>query len=290
VAAATGAETGTGSQAEIAAIRAAAANYLAAVRSGNGDDIRRLWTPEGDYIDASGQHFKAHELLGNQHPAATTPSPDSNAGTAKTSLPSSSLRLITPEVAIEDGAADLGIADDGNRQTGRFTAVWVKRDGRWLLDSLREGVVASTSANDELQSLSWLLGEWAGVADDHAIVVSSNWTAGGKYIVREFAIYGDGDELVTATERIGWDPVRGQIVSWTFDSQGGRSEGRWTRDGERWLVEGGKVMADGKTAKTTSIYTPGDGKSYVWETTRATIADEQLPPTRIEFEQARDDE
>jgi uncharacterized protein (TIGR02246 family) len=289
IAVAAGAETGQDSSAEVAAIRMAANTYAAAVRSGDIEAMRRAWTADGDYIDASGQHYKSDELFAQD---ATSPASKTSPQTSVSQepAPNSTLRLISPAVAIEDGAADIGVADDGSAITGRYTAVWVKHDGRWLLDSLREAISQTAQTNDRLQSLSWLLGEWAGMADNQAIVVSSNWSDGGNYIVREFAIRGAGDRVVTGTERIGWDPVSGEVMSWTFDSQGGRSESRWKREGERWLVESTKVMSDGKKATSASVYTPGDGEAYSWEVSRASIADERLPPVRIEFKRAAEEE
>jgi uncharacterized protein (TIGR02246 family) len=274
---------------EVAAIRAAADRYLAAVRSGNAEAMRSAWTPEGDYIDAAGQHFKAHELIRRESNAASSKI-DPNADSAELTRPDSSVRFITPTVAIEDGSTEFGVSHDGSALTGRFTAVWVKRDGRWLLDSLREAISESPSTGDQLQQLSWLIGEWAGTADDQAIVISANWSDGGSYIVREFALHGGGDKLVSGTERIGWDYKTGDIVSWTFDSQGGRSESRWKRDGDRWLVESSKSMPDGKSATSTSIYTPREDGRFSWEVRRASVADEQLPPVQIEFKRAAEDE
>jgi uncharacterized protein (TIGR02246 family) len=280
-----GQKTGPNDDAEIAAIRAAANNYAAAVRSGDSDVMRWTWAPEGDYIDASGQRFKAHELIPRDTAApSSTSGPPAAAGSQ---APSSTVRLITPTVAIEDGAADIGVADDGSALTGRFTAVWVKRDGRWLLDSLREAITQSVSTNDQLQPLSWLLGEWAGAVDDQEVLISAHWSDGGTYIVREFAMHGGGDRVITGTERIGWEPV---FMSWTFDSQGGRSESRWKRDGKRWLVESTKVMPDGQTATATSVFTPENDGAFSWEVSRASIANERLPPLRIEFKRAAEDE
>jgi hypothetical protein len=286
---ASGAEPGPNENPDIAAVRAAASDYAAAARDGNVDVMRRSWTPEGDYIDASGQRFVVHELLAQERVERTL-RPSRQPSAEQAQAPSSTLRLITPTVAIEDGVAEISTAHDGSAPTGRFTAVWVKLDGKWLLDSLRESISQSDMTNDRLQPLSWLLGEWAGAVDDQAIIVSSNWSDGGNYIVREFAIHGAGDQVVTGNERIGWDPVSGEVMSWAFDSQGGRSESRWKRDGERWLVESTKVMSDGKKATSASVYTPGDGGSYSWEVSRASVADERLPQVRIEFKRAADKE
>jgi ketosteroid isomerase-like protein len=283
-----GTETTPNRDTDIAAIRATASEYATAASSGNVDVMRRMWTPEADYIDASGQRSKARELLRRE--AASPSKVGTRSATAWSQAPSSTLRLVTPDVAIEDGAVDIGVSHDGGALTGRFTAVWVKRDGRWLLDSLREAISQTATANDQLQSLSWLLGEWAGVVGDQAILVSADWSDAGSYIVRKFVVHGGGNQVVTGTERIGWDPVSGEIVSWTFDSQGGHSESRWKRDGEQWSVESTKVMSDGKKATSTSVYTPGDGTAFSWAVSRANVADERMPPVRIEFKRAAEEE
>jgi uncharacterized protein (TIGR02246 family) len=286
---AVGAETPAASETEEAGIRAAANSYAAAVRRGDLEAISKMWTPDGDYIDSSGQTFKAHELIRNL--AATVSSKSESAGAP---VPKSSLRFITPEVAIEDGSADCGLSPDGCALTGRMTAVWVKREGGWLLDSLREAVSSSPSPNDRLQSLSWLLGEWVGTTDDAAILVSAHWSSDNNYIIREFSIRVEGSEDVSATQRIGWDSSAGKFTSWAFDSQGGASEGIWRRDGERWVVDSTEVLANGKKSKTSAIYVPGDDGHFIsevkslWDTEDAKAADVNLPRLRAEFKRAQE--
>ena len=177
---------------------------------------------------------------------------------------------------------DCGTAGDGGVISGRYTAVWVKRDGRWLLDSLREATTAATPRNENLKPLEWLLGEWVGATDDSEILVSARWSDGGNYIIREFALRGDGGET-TGTERIGWDPTSGEFRSWTFDSQDGRGEGRWKQDGSRWLVETTEVMGDGKKASTLAAVTPGGDGHYVWEVRSSKIGNQNVPSRRVKF-------
>jgi ketosteroid isomerase-like protein len=290
-----GAATGPDADAEIAAIRAAASAYTAAVRSGNVDVMRRTWTPEGDYIDASGRRFKAHELIPQQ--AAASPSSSSpHPATAKAQASSSTLRLITPTVAIEDGAVDAGASDDGSALTGRFTAVWVKHDGRWLLDSLRESMAATTSFNERLRPLEWLLGEWVGTTGDSAILVSSRWSDDGEFIIREFLIRSEGRADISATQRIGWDATAGTIRCWTFDSLGGSAEGIWRRDGKRWLVNSSEVLADGRKSKTSAVYVLDDEGNFAsevsskWGAVDGNEGGPSLPKLRFEFKRAVEDE
>jgi uncharacterized protein (TIGR02246 family) len=277
--------------AEERAIRAAAGEYVAAGRRGDRDAMVRMWAADGDYIDAMGRVFKVQELFGEPIAASR-----SNVETAALSGPASTLRFIAPDVAIEDGVAELGTSGDGNELSGRFTTVWVKRNGRWLISSLRESVVAAPSTNEHLQPLNWLVGEWAGTTPDAVILLSSQWSGDGNYILREFLVRREGHDEISATQRIGWDASAGEIKSWTFDSQGGSSEGRWRRDGDRWVVASDDITADGKESKTSTVYTPvADGRFQcevkgAWDEADGKSAAGNLSALRVEFKRALEDE
>jgi uncharacterized protein (TIGR02246 family) len=263
------------------AVRAAAKEYVEAVRRGDVEALRRMWTPDGDYVDASGRTTKAQELLRDRPDVPPSPAKPIDSAASP-----SSLRFITPDVAIEDGTCTVGESGSGADAASRFSAVWVKRDGRWLLDSVRESVAAIPASNDHLHSLEWLLGEWAGQSGDSVILVSSHWSEAGNYIVRDFVFSAAGDNLLTGTERIGWDPGAGKLKSWMFDSNGGSGEGHWRRDGERWIVDSEEVMPDGKKSSASTSFTPGDANHFVWEVQSAKVGDMDLPPRRVEFKRA----
>ena len=269
---------------EASAVRAAAKQYIEAVRRGDVEAMRRMWTTDGEYIDASGRVTKAQSLLQD-----TRDAPQGNITSTDATGPTSSLRFITPDVAIEDGTCDLGASRGGSAVNERFSVVWVKRDGHWLLDSVREAVSTNSASNDQLHPLEWLLGEWIGQSGDAVILVSSHWSEGGNYILRDFVFLSEGDDLLTGTQRIGWDPSTGKIKSWVFDSNGGSGEGYWRRDGQRWIVDSEEVMLDGKKASASTIFTPGDANHFVWEVQSAKVGDMDLPPRRVEFKRAAED-
>jgi uncharacterized protein (TIGR02246 family) len=269
---------------EASAVRAAAEQYFEAVRRGDVEEMRRMWTTDGEYVDASGRVIKAQSLLQDARNA-----PQGNIKSTDAAAPTSSLRFVTPDVAIEDGTCDLGASGGGSAVNGRFSVVWVKREGHWLLDSVREAVATNPASGDQLHPLDWLLGEWIGQSGDAVILVSSHWSEGGNYIVRDFVFLSEGDELLTGTQRIGWDPSAGKIKSWMFDSNGGSGEGYWRRDGQRWIVDSEEVMPDGKKASASTIFTPGDANHFVWEVQSAKVGDVNLPPRRVEFKRAAED-
>jgi hypothetical protein len=50
---------------------------------------------------------------------------------------------------------------------------------------------------------------------------------------------------------LGWDPVQLKIRSWTFDSDGGFSEGTWTATDEGWIVKSTATLPNGQTGSAT---------------------------------------
>lgn len=265
---------------DTAAVRAAGKKYVAALRRGDSEAMRKMWTREGDYIDASGQSYSIRKLLSQDEKSSA------KGDAAEVKSKDSTIRFITPDVAIEDGTTGERASSNGESISGRFTAVWVKRDGDWLLDSLRESEVVAPAAKDRLQELEWLVGEWIGKTDDGVILVSSHFKDDGRYIVREFIDRGNDHATATATQRIGWDAETGKIKCWTFDSQGGVGEGTWQRDGNRWVVEMADVLSNGEKTTVSAVYIPsGDGR-FVWESGGAKLEGESVPPRRVEFKRA----
>jgi uncharacterized protein (TIGR02246 family) len=265
---------------ETAAVRAAAREYAAAVANGDAEKVRESWTKDGDYVDANGRTRKVSNIVKQM-----ARRPRDGKARADVALPTSALRFVTPTVAIEDGEYECGAAPDGSPLMGRFTAVWVKQDGKWLLDSLRESVTAGPQIDKHLRPLEWLLGEWVAETDDAVMLVSARPSNRGNYIVREFAVIGDGG-ATTATERIAWDADDGELKSWTFDSQDGRSESSWTRDGKGWRVETKEVMDDEQTATTVATLTPAGRGQHVWEVKSSKVGDESVAPRKVTFRRA----
>jgi uncharacterized protein (TIGR02246 family) len=116
------------------AVRGAAREYLAAVQDGDIDAIRRSWTDDGVYVDASGKSQQVAKML-RERPVR----PRSSILRKAPSSQLTSLRFVATGVAIEEGDYTCGPAQGGSEGCGHFTAVWVERDGRWRLDVIVNG-------------------------------------------------------------------------------------------------------------------------------------------------------
>jgi uncharacterized protein (TIGR02246 family) len=276
--AATGAESPAGGD-EQAAILKASDDYIAAVNRGDAGAIAAAWTADGDYIDAFGNRTPARELVQSVGPQG---------GEAGERLPLKiddlTIRLIRPDVAIEDGCSQVDLPGGRGLTRTRYTAVWVKQQGRWLLDSVREAPAQEKAAEETpLKSLEWMLGNWTTRAGDLQIRVHCHWVEDERFLQREFTVNRGKEIVLHATQTIAYDPAADEIKSWTFDSRGGHGEATWSHDGQQWVIDTTTVLADGREVQSTSKLRQNDDGSVTWTVLRPEAADPKLRETEMRF-------
>jgi len=128
-----------------------------------------------------------------------------------------------------------------------------------------------------LEVLDWMVGTWIDEGEDATIVTECSWTKNRRFLKRSFKVKIDEEVTLEGDQFVGWDPVAGQIRSWTFDSEGGIGEGVWIQDGSRWLVKASFVLADGARASALNVYTYVDADTIRWQSTNREIAGELQP-------------
>ena len=128
-----------------------------------------------------------------------------------------------------------------------------------------------------LEELDWMVGEWIDGGEDSTITTNCSWTKNRKFLKRSFKVKIDEEVSLEGDQFVGWDPITGQIRSWTFDSEGGIGQGRWIQDGKRWLVKASFVLADGARASALNVYTYVDADTIRWQSTNREIAGELQP-------------
>jgi hypothetical protein len=128
-----------------------------------------------------------------------------------------------------------------------------------------------------LDQLGWLIGRWIDESEESRITTNCSWTKNRKFLKRSFSVMMDDEETLEGTQFVGWDSIAGQIRSWTFDSEGGIGEGRWIRDGNRWLVKTSFVLANGERASAINVLTYVDQDTLKWQSTNREIGGELQP-------------
>jgi len=277
-----GGERNVGSQAS--AVRQAGKDYIEALNRGDAKALATLWTPDGVYVDATGRTFKAREMI-EQNFADTTATENGE------KLPvdaNSSIRFVTSDVAIEEGTSRSPSTAGEETVTGGYSAIWVKKDDRWLLDNLREWASADVAPENPLDALSWIIGDWVGHGDGSEVTTSAYWSGNRKFILRRFSIEQDGKQVLTGTQRIGWDPAAKSIRSWVFDSDGGIVEGVWTPEDDAWIIKTAGVLADGSRCTCANFLVPEGTDRFTFLSSHVTVDGTPVENSVMEFQRTHD--
>lgn len=267
--------------ADEAAIRSANKAYAAALTAGDLDAVMAFWAPDGDYVDESGK---------------VTSGKDNIAALFKKALPEMkgskitgkvlNLKFLKPDIVFEDGATET-TTPTGAKESDRFAAVWTRTGDKWLLSSVRdlptEVADLPSLAAAQLHDLEWLVGDWVDDEPKKDVTMSCKWDTNKAFLLMHYLVKREGRDDLEVSVRVGWDGASGKIRSWTFDSQGGFSEGFWMKDGKRWLVGSSGVLPDGGVGGSTLIYEFKDENSFIWRATEREVDGQPLADSEVKY-------
>ena len=158
-----------------------------------------------------------------------------------------------------------------------YDVVYVKQRGRWLYASVREEHPKGITPHERLKELEWMIGEWVDESSDSTVHATCRWSEDKNYLLRDFTIHIHGKQVMTVSQRIGWDPLNKQIKSWVFDSEGGFGGAVWAKNGEQWMIKSSGVTPDGKTATATNVLTRISPNQARWTSHERTVGGESVP-------------
>jgi uncharacterized protein (TIGR02246 family) len=259
--------------ADEAAIRAAAASYVQAFNRHDAEALANHWAPGAVYLNRStGEEVVGRAAIADQFRTLLEEQPD-----VHLEVSVDSIQFISPSVAVERGRTTL-LAPDSDPEEIEYTAVNVKRDGKWLLDRVTDKEIEIVPTHyDQLKVLDWMVGEWTGAADNAEIELECNWTKNRNFLTRAFKFSRDDGTNFSGMQLIGWDPAKKTIRSWTFDADGTFAEATWEQNGDRWFLRNRGTLPDGRTATMINVMQPIDADSFTWQTIERTAGDELLP-------------
>ncbi len=251
-----------------AAIRESAKKLAAAFNAGKADEVAGMFLPKGELIDEAGTVYQGTQEIKELLAAFFQKFP----GT-KLALNIESIRQVGP-VAIDEGTRTMTVPDSDLKSQFRYIAVWAKGDLGWRLASFRDFADDSLpTAHENLQSLSWLVGDWINEGADGKVAISYRWSDDKNFLLGEFQVLGSDGAIRKSTQRIGWDPSLGRIRSWLFDADGGFAEGQWTVVDDGAVIKASSVNPDGTTASVTMNVMNKDKDRFTIEGTDRVVGD-----------------
>jgi uncharacterized protein (TIGR02246 family) len=266
--------------------------YKEAFNRGDAKAVGDFFGEHAELVDDKGDVIEGRDAIQKEFAKFF----DKNPG-AKVDVAIDWCRWLTNESIIQHGAAKV-TRKDGAAVYSTYTAVYVKRDGKWLISMVREipaAVEGTSTQESNLEALAWLVGDWRDEDADTLIEISCDWGKNKTFLNRKFTVYavdrdkgpqgpGPGTKgpasfkvMLECTEIIGWDPSRGILRSWVFDSHGGFAEGIWLHKGDRWYVKAHGVTSDGKKSSALHILTPTAADQYKWRSVSRTLSGQIQP-------------
>jgi len=243
---------------DTAGIRDLIASYLRAFNQHDPAALASHWSAAGENVDLdSGITTTGREAV--RQVFATLFEEDAG---ATIDIDLQAIRQLRDDVAVVDGVSRIAFTD-APPSASRFSAVVVRQDGGWVLDSVRESTVpveqlAGPQAARPLDALAWLVGSWEDASPGVTASMQCHWSPNRAFLVRHHLVTNDpapavrpqpgdtripgllpaaGDSVTRElTEIIGWDQGRREIRSWIFSSDGRTAEGSWSREGRTWTV------------------------------------------------------
>jgi uncharacterized protein (TIGR02246 family) len=255
-----------------AAIRKAAASYAEVFNKHDAKALAEHWSPDAVYTNRStGEEVIGRPAIAEQFTALFKEQPG-----LKVEVSVTSVQFVSPNVAIEQGTAKK-LAPNAAPEETEYSAVNVKRDGKWLLDRVTDKSKEVASSNyEQLKVLEWMVGKWGTDSDNAQVEVDCNWTKNQNFLTRAFKISIDDDSF-SGMQIIGWDPAAKAIRSWTFDSNGTFTDGTWQQRKGRWFIRNRGTLPDGRAATMVNVMKPVDDNSFTWQTIERTAGSELLP-------------
>ena len=278
------AQTPADNSPEKAAVIANDRAYEAAYAKADVKALANFFAEDADYTTDDGRTFSGREAIEGAIRAGLA----GNRG-AKLAISADTVRALGPETVLEKGATTV-TAKNGETNSERYTAIYVKKDGNWKINQLIETPEPALTPRDRLVELEWLIGQWEEADKNSDLTVHSlySWARGGNFLTRNVTVKRAGEVTLEGWQIIGWDPIEERLRSWTFDGEGGFAEGYFTRDGDRWLLRETGVAADGSRTSADNTFTKLTADRFAWESNNRTLDGDPQPGIgRIEINRVK---
>ncbi|MBX3421420.1 MAG: SgcJ/EcaC family oxidoreductase [Pirellulaceae bacterium] len=260
---------GSSAFADEAAVRKAIADYIAAFNGGDVNSLVDAWSDDAVWVNSFGMRFEGKENIAAELRAGL-------AGKATLDVRDVSIRVVAPQVVIEEGTAIFSMEGTTLSQAS-YEAVHVLGEKGWKIATLREFVVPESSGHPNLQPLAWMVGSWIDDSVDSRVVTHVEWAKNDSFLISNFTLALPDMDSLQGVQIIGWDAAQKKVRSWVFDSDGGHGEGTWKSVGNDWIVRSKMTLADGRLAESTNVYSPVDQNSYRWRSFGRRVGAEFLP-------------
>jgi uncharacterized protein (TIGR02246 family) len=259
---------------EEATLQKNAEAFVAAFNKGDAKTLAGFFTEDGDLIDQDGRQIKGRKAIEQVYSKLFAETKGD-----KLFIKITALRVVRPDLALEDGLTEVVPADGGPPSAARYTVVHVKQEGRWLMESVREATAVPPNNTEHLEGLGFLIGDWTEDVDKGGSARASySWDANQNFILNTFDVTMKDVSVASGTQFIGWDAAAKKPRAWSFLFNGGFAEGVWTPDGDnKWKIAVVATSRDGGKITATNVFTKIDADHFSFQFIDRTRDGKPLP-------------
>ena len=171
------------------AIRQSVADYVEAFNKHDKKKLAAFWSPEAVYLNRiTGEQVVGRDAIAEQFAAMFKDAPE-----AKLTAKTESVQFVSPNVAVERGMSTVTLPKEEPDEIP-YSAVYVKRDGKWLLDRVTDEAKKEEKPShyEQLKSLEWMVGSWVDQDEHVDIETECSWAKNRNFITRSFTVSVDG--------------------------------------------------------------------------------------------------
>src|SRR5262249_5015169 len=148
---------------------------------GDARAVASFWTDEGEYVDQDSGPIHGREALEKAYASFFKAREE-----VKTEAKTEKIRFLGKDTAVEEGTFTVR-ARGGPADSRRYSTLYVRQDGRWLIAMLKEWGDEETDT-PSLQDLAWLIGSWQSDSGDAEARTTYEWAENKKFIRGRYTI------------------------------------------------------------------------------------------------------
>lgn len=262
-----------------------ASEYAAAFNKGDAEALLALWADDGELIQEDGTTIQGRKDIGELLKEVCKP----KSGTIM-KITVLKTKMAGPSAILFDGRVELTTSE--SKETAFYEGVIVQNaeSKKWQISRIRdipsEDASEYAKAYEELKQLEWLIGNWTAKEGDQTLSLNARWMKNRAYIIVDQTIMNKDQEVLSISMMIGHDVDTDVIHSWVFDTQGGRGEADWIRDGNTWNLEAVGLTGDGLAASSKPSWKFIDDRTFEWSSTARQVDGQPRPDIKLTYTKA----
>src|SRR5262245_36443119 len=255
--------------------------YVAAYNAGGLDQVMSYWAENADFVDVHGRFHEGRDLVSALFRRGFANNPG-----RKIQLTPAARKFLSPDVVMDDGLLELTGAD-GEKDRGRYTVVWTRVNGKWLIRSARDIPIEAepepaAPQKPPLEELAWLVGKWEAKSEKYQIALDCDWQLEKSFLVQTYHVKSVEDDFQVVTY-IAFDPAEARFRSWFFDSRGGFGGGSWSKRGNVYKAAIVSVLPDGQVGSSVMTWEQLDPNTAVWQAIEREVGGDPLPDSKQRY-------